>query len=261
MIVLPSAPLRLSSVSFAYVGDNGHRTAVLDNVAFEMRPNEFLCVMGPNGCGKTTLLNIIAGFLTAETGEVRVHDRLIDAPGPDRTVVFQDYALFPWKRVRDNIAFGLKASGKDRKSQLEIAEKFLALVHLNGTADKYPHELSGGMRQRVAVARALAVDPSILLMDEPLGALDAQTRELLQEELSSVLEFQHKSVFFVTHSVDEAVFLGDRIILLSPAPATVAAIIPIDLPRPRNAEVRLTPQFIAVKSKVARLLRDMYAGT
>lgn len=250
--------LIFDQVALTYSGANGNAVAALDGVSFDVREGEFVCIMGPSGCGKTTLLNVAAGFLRADAGTVTMRGKSIHGPGSDRTVVFQEYALFPWKTALQNVAFGLKAKGITRSAREEKARGYLQLVGLSSSEDSLPGELSGGMRQRVALARALAVEPEVLLMDEPLGALDAQTRELLQEELTGVLESQRKTILMVTHSVEEAVYLGDRIIILSARPAKVAQIRAITLPRPRCPQMRQSAEFFAIKSEVASVLRGLY---
>lgn len=245
-------------VTLTYPGTKGEAVAALAGVSFDVCEGEFVCVMGPSGCGKTTLLNVAAGFLCYAAGTVTVHGNPIRGPGSDRTVVFQDYALFPWKTALQNVAFGLKAKGLKRVDREERASACLRLVGLSGSERSLPSELSGGMRQRVALARALAVEPEVLLMDEPLGALDAQTRELLQEELNGVLETQRKTILMVTHSVDEAIYLSDRIVILSARPAKVAEIRTVSLPRPRRPQMRNSPEYISVKSELASLLRSLY---
>ena len=249
--------LVFDTVALTYLGANGSTVAALGSVSFEVCECEFVCLMGPSGCGKTTLLNVAAGFLPADAGSVTMNDQPVNGPGSDRTVVFQEYALFPWKTALENVAFGLKAKGVARTEREEKAKAYLRLVGLSGSENALPGELSGGMRQRVALARALAVEPEVLLMDEPLGALDAQTRELLQEELNRVLESQRKTILMVTHSVDEAIYLGDRIVILGPRPAKVAHIRSVPLLRPRCPEMRLSTDFFAIKSEVASRLREL----
>lgn len=246
------------SVALTYLGANGSTVAALGSVSFDVCEYEFVCLMGPSGSGKTTLLNVAAGFLRADAGSVTMNGQPVNGPGSDRTVVFQEYALFPWKTALANVAFGLKAKGIVRTEREKKAKAYLHLVGLSGSENALPGELSGGMRQRVALARALAVEPEVLLMDEPLGALDAQTRELLQEELNRVLESQCKTILMVTHSVDEAIYLGDRIVILGPPPAKVAHIRSVPLPRPRRPEMRLSTEFLAIKSEVASRLRELY---
>jgi NitT/TauT family transport system ATP-binding protein len=197
-------------------------------------PGEFVSVVGPSGCGKSTFLYIVGGFVTATGGTVRVGDKAVRGPGRERGIVFQEFALFPWKSVLGNVTYGLEERGLRRKEQLEIAHHFLDMVGLKEVDRLYPKELSGGMKQRVAIARTLATDPDVLLMDEPLGSLDAQTRTELQVELSRIWEQTGKTVLFVTHAIDEAIFFSDRIYVFSPRPATVKAVIDVDIDRPRD---------------------------
>jgi NitT/TauT family transport system ATP-binding protein len=214
--------------------DEGREIVALDGLTLDIEPREFLTLLGPSGCGKSTLLNIIAGFETPDAGTVSLDGKRIERPGPDRGVVFQDYALFPWLTVQKNIEYGLREKGLGREERTAVAARFLALVGLTGFERRYPHELSGGMRQRVALTRVLAIDPEILLMDEPFAAVDAQTRSILQEELQRLWVQTSKTVVFVTHSVDEAIYLSDRVVVMTARPGTVKAIVPIGLPRPRD---------------------------
>jgi NitT/TauT family transport system ATP-binding protein len=213
---------------------SGQQVHALQDVSLELREGEFVSIVGPSGCGKTTLLNIVAGFIPPTRGEVLLDGRRVTGPGPDRGVVFQSFALFPWKTVLDNVAFGLKMRGVPRDERDRIAREHIALVGLAGSEHQYPHELSGGMQQRVGVARVLANHPEVMLMDEPFASVDAQTRMTLQEELTRLWEAKHASVLFVTHDVDEAVFLANRVVVLSARPAAVKEVVDITLPRPRS---------------------------
>ena len=208
-------------------------TAIRD-ISLSVDAGDFVSVVGPSGCGKTTLLNMIAGFLAPTSGEIRVDGRAVNGPGADRGVVFQSFALFPWRTVLDNVAFGPKMRGVPKARRHEIAREYLALAGLGHAAERYPNELSGGMQQRVGVVRALANNPEILLMDEPFGALDAHTRTHLQRDLLRIWEEHRKTVLFVTHSVEEAVYLSDRVIVMAAGPGRIARIIPIELERPRQ---------------------------
>jgi NitT/TauT family transport system ATP-binding protein len=214
---------------------------------------EFVSVLGPSGCGKTTLLRMIAGLDSATAGSIELDGEIIDSPSSRMAMIFQEYSLYPWRTVRDNVTFGLEIEGKKKPQAREVALKYLHLVGLDGFADRYPYELSGGMRQRVAVARALAIEPQILLMDEPFGALDAQTRNMLQKELLEIWEKTRKTVLFVTHSVDEAVYLSDRIIVLTPRPGRIRDIIENSLPRPRD---RTSPEFARIRRYVLDLIDE-----
>jgi NitT/TauT family transport system ATP-binding protein len=236
-----------------------HVTAVTD-VSLEIHTGEFVSIVGPSGCGKTTLLNMVAGFIPPSDGEILLGGREVKGPGPDRGVVFQNFALFPWKTVLDNVGFGLKMRGMPREERERIAREYLGLVGLTGAEARYPNELSGGMQQRVGVARALANSPDLLLMDEPFASVDAQTRMTLQEELTRIWEARHPTILFVTHDVDEAVFLSDRVTVLSKSPGTVRAELPITLPRPRSwGRMVEDHTFKALVAKVLALVRDSNA--
>jgi NitT/TauT family transport system ATP-binding protein len=231
---------------------------VLDDVDLDIAAGEVVVLLGPSGCGKSTLLNIIAGFLPPSEGKV-LHDGVpVSKPDRRRTVVFQDYALFPWMTVRKNVEFGLKAQGVPPPERGRIAREFVALVRLSGFEERYPHEISGGMKQRAAIARALAADPDILLMDEPFGALDAQTRVLLQEELARIVARAKRTVVFVTHSIEEAVFLADRVVVMSAHPGRIRDIYKVDLPRPRTEQTRTLGQFINMTRELWEALRPQW---
>ena len=224
----------------------GGAVRALDGIDLTVRSGEFVSLLGPSGCGKSTLLNIVAGFQRPTSGVVR-HDGA-DVTGPDRrrTVVFQDYALFPWKTVQENVEFGLKAQGVPPARRAAVARAFILRVELAGFEDRYPHEISGGMKQRAAIARALVPDPDIVLMDEPFGALDAQTRVLLQEEVARLSAETKKTVLFVTHSIEEAVFLSDRVVVMSARPGRIRTIAPVPLDRPRTPSMRREPAFVSL---------------
>ncbi len=222
-------------------------------MSFGLAESEFLCVVGRSGCGKTTLLNIVAGFLTPTKGEIRIGGRAVTGRGLDRGIVFQDFAqLFPWRTAQRNVEFGLEMKGVSRAERAEAAQRFLKLVNLESFADAYPHELSGGMQQRVAIARALAYNPSVLLMDEPFAALDALTRDEMQGMLVNVWRETRKTVIYVTHNVAEAVYLADRIVVLTPHPGTIRAEIRIALTRPRDT---LSVEFLEYQRQVVGHLR------
>lgn len=208
--------------------------AALKNVSFDVKDGEFVCVIGPSGCGKTTLLRIVAGLTPPTSGCVIVDGEEIRGPSRDRGFVFQEYTLLPWRTARENIELGLELQGIAKEECFKLAQKYIDLVRLKGFEDAYPKELSGGMQQRVAIARALITDPEIILMDEPFGALDAQTRNLMQEELLRIWQTSNKTILFVTHNVDEAVFLADRIIVLTARPGKVKKVITVGIPHPRN---------------------------
>lgn len=226
--------LEVKNICKIYVADDGDSVQALQNIDIEVKDKEFVCIIGPSGCGKTTLLRIIAGLEKPDSGSVTLNNETILAPGPDRGMVFQEYSLFPWRTVLKNITFSLELKKIPKAERNKIANEYLELVGLEMFADSYPHELSGGMKQRVAIARALVNDPKILLMDEPFGAVDAQTRNRLQQELLNIWEKEQKTIMFITHSVDEAVFLADRVVVFTARPGKIKEIIDIDLPRPRD---------------------------
>lgn len=226
--------LKVDRVSKSFQNENGEDLKALSDVTLEVEEGEFICILGPSGCGKTTLLRIIAGLERPTGGEVFVDGEPVDGPTPRLGMIFQDYSLYPWRRVLDNIAFGLEIAGVEKATRGATARKYLELVGLKEFADAFPYELSGGMRQRVAVARALAIEPAVVLMDEPFGALDAQTRNAMQRELLDIWEQTRKTVLFVTHSVDEAVFLADRIVVLSTRPGRIREVVDVNEPRPRD---------------------------
>ena len=228
----------------------------LDRISFDVLPNEFTVIVGPSGCGKSSLLYLAAGLLAATEGEISSGGKRVEEAGPDRGMVFQSYTLFPWLRVRENIEYGPKRKGVSAAERRLISERYLKEVGLLDFAEHYPKQLSGGMMQRVAIARALANEPEILLMDEPFGALDSQTRHSMQKLLLRVWEHTHKTVAFVTHDIEEAILLGDRVLIMTARPGRIKADIAIDFPRPRNPEIALEPHFIALKRRIMAELRD-----
>jgi NitT/TauT family transport system ATP-binding protein len=233
---------------------NGKETVdSLTDINVRVDDGEFICILGPSGCGKTTLLRIVAGLENPTTGRVLIDDVQIDRPNPKLGMIFQDYSLYPWRTVNENIVFGLELRGVGKEQRAKIAQEYLELAGLSGFGNSYPYELSGGMRQRVAVVRALAVDPSVLLMDEPFGALDAQTRNRLQHDLLEIWDKTKKTILFVTHSVDEAVFLSDRIVVLTPRPGHVCEVLPIVLERPRD---RTSVEFAKIRRYVLDLINQ-----
>jgi len=221
---------------------DGRSLAVLDVERFTVRDGEFVTVIGPSGCGKSTLLHIMGGFIHAEAGAIQVHGRRVNGPGPDRGMMFQEFALFPWKTVAGNVAWGLETQGVPKDKIQKAVDEHLDMIGLTDFRNHYPAELSGGMKQRVALARVLAFDPEVLLMDEPFGALDAQTRETMQEELTRLWERTGKTIVFVTHDIDEAVYLGDRVVVLTARPGRIREEVKIDLPRPRGLEIKKSAQ-------------------
>jgi NitT/TauT family transport system ATP-binding protein len=248
--------LEIRSLNKVYVDDyTGEEVPAIGDVSFSVEQGEFVSILGPSGCGKTTVLNIIAGFIDPTGGEVLLNGEAISGPGPDRGVVFQSFALFPWKTVLGNLTFGLKMRRIPRREREEIAAEYLELVGLSGFERRYPHELSGGMQQRLGVARVLAIEPSVMLMDEPFASVDAQTRMKLQEDLTRIWQDRRPTIFFVTHDVDEAVFLSDRVIVLSQGPSRVREIVEVDIPRPRRwDELIEDPVFRRTSHRIIELL-------
>ncbi|TGV13566.1 ABC transporter ATP-binding protein [Mesorhizobium sp. M8A.F.Ca.ET.173.01.1.1] len=222
----------------------------LDRLSLDIADGEFVTVVGPSGCGKSTALNIAAGLLRPSEGSVLVDGKAVEGPGPERGMIFQQYALFPWLTVRQNVEFGLRIKGEEAARRRRIAERFIDLVGLRDFADALPKTLSGGMKQRCAIARAYAVDPSILLMDEPFGALDALTRVQLQDQLLDTWSRERRTVMFITHDVDEAVYLANRVIVMAARPGRLKEIIDVPLPYPRTEEIRLSAEFMTIRNRV-----------
>lgn len=233
-------------------------TRALEDVSFTARPGEFVALIGPSGCGKTTLLKIIAGLIVPEAGRIEIGGTRVTGPGPDRALVFQDFALMPWGTVLRNVAFGLELRGIGRREREEVARRIITRVGLAGFEDHYPHQLSGGMQQRVGVSRALAVNPKILLMDEPFASVDEQTRRLLQDDLLGLWAEDRKTILLVTHSMDEAIYLSDRVVVLSPRPGRVFGEIQVDLPRPRSSKAtRASGAFAELVEELWGILKEM----
>ena len=244
----------IDRLSHTYRPPRGRPVLALDDVSLEIRNKEFLALLGPSGCGKSTLLYMIGGFLPVETGAIRVDGRPVAGPGPDRGIVFQHFALFPWKTVRANVLYGLERQGMAKQERLAKAQQFIDMVGLKGFEDSYPSQLSGGMRQRAAIARTLAIDPEILLMDEPFGALDAQTRSLMQTELLSIWRRSPKTVVFVTHDVQEAVFLAQRIAVMSARPGRIKEIVECNFDH-SDPDLFKTKPFVEMVDHVWNLVR------
>jgi NitT/TauT family transport system ATP-binding protein len=236
-----------------WFGGTTHPTPALLDISLEVHTNEFVCLLGPSGCGKSTLLNIVAGFIPPSVGRVLADGTAVAAPGPDRGVVFQEYALFPWLTVEENVEFGPKLKGIPRPERQQVAEKYLDLVGLSAHRRKFPAQLSGGMKQRVAIARALANNPTVILMDEPFGSLDAQTREIMQEELSRLQRLEHKTILFVTHSIREAVYLADRVVVMTSSPGKIKDIVRVDLSEPRD---KFSQEFTHYESDITHILKE-----
>ena len=248
------AKLAFDRVSKAYdARGKAARGAAVSNVSLSVSAGRFVCLLGPSGCGKSTLLNMAAGFIKPSSGRILVDGVPIAGPGEDRGVVFQEYALFPWRTALANVEFGPLMRRKAPAQRRALARHYLELVGLQAHEAKYPTELSGGMKQRVAIARALANGPSVLLMDEPFGALDAQTREVLQEELLRIWEQERKTVVFVTHSISEAIFLADRIVVMATLPGSIKEVIDVPLHHPRD---RSGPEFVAMERSIKQLVRE-----
>jgi NitT/TauT family transport system ATP-binding protein len=241
--------ISLNKVTLVYAHERGSIPAV-DNASFSVGDKEFLSIIGPSGCGKSTILRLIAGFIQPTSGEVRVDGSLVRQPGAERGVVFQRYNLFPWKRVRHNIEFGLRMKGIRREQRDEVVANYLELMGLTEFADSYPHMLSVGMQQRVGIARAYANEPDILLMDEPFSSLDAQTSERMRTLLLRVWGQNLKTVVFITHDIEEAIQLSDRVLLLSPRPGKVKEEFQVNLPRPRSPEVFADPRFVELRKRI-----------
>jgi len=243
-------------VSHTYRPPRGGAVLALENVSLEVREREFLALLGPSGCGKSTLLYLLGGFLPVETGKITVGGKLVTGPGPDRGIVFQNFALYPWKTVRQNILYGLEKQRLPRPERERRTQELIELVHLKGFENSFPAQLSGGMKQRVAIARTLAIDPAILLMDEPFGALDAQTRALMHEELLAIIRRAPKTVVFVTHDVREAVYLADRVAVMSARPGRIKEIVDTTFGGRRGAEIASTPEFAEKVDHLWSLVRN-----
>jgi NitT/TauT family transport system ATP-binding protein len=255
--------IHFDAVGKAFRTRSGGEFVALDDVTLTVAEREFVAVVGPSGSGKTTLMRMAAGLDHPTSGRVTVNGRQVTGPGPDRAVVFQQFALFPWKTVRENIAFGLRCQGASRATQDEVVARYLKLMSMEGTEDRYPHQLSGGMQQRVAIARSYAIEPDVLLMDEPFGALDAQTRTVMQEELVRLTRREPRTTLFITHAVEEAVYLSDRVVVLARDPGRLREIVDVAAIRrsegwdtmPIDAVMDL-PSFTHLRTHVWRLLRD-----
>lgn len=250
-----TAKLQVENVSKVF-RDKTNTVTALSNTDFTVQGNEFITILGPSGCGKSTILKVIAGLEEPSSGRVLLDGLEIKGPGKDRGMVFQSYTLFPWLTVKENIEFGLDVAGRPKTERHDLANHYLEKIGLKGFEKAFPNQLSGGMKQRVAIARALANDPQVLLMDEPFGALDAQTRAVMQELLVDVWEETHKTILFVTHDVDEAIFLGDTIYVMTARPGRIKARIEVPIERPRSYEIKLSDIFIDLKKDVLELIRE-----
>jgi NitT/TauT family transport system ATP-binding protein len=243
--------LSVAGVSRTFPGG----TVALQATDLAVQENDFITILGPSGCGKSTLLRMVAGLDAPSTGTIELDGRVVTGPGADRGMVFQSYTLFPWLTVRQNVCFGLREKGMPAAQQEEIAHRFIQQVGLKGFEDHYPKQLSGGMQQRTALARALANNPRILLMDEPFGALDHQTRELMQELLLGIWEAERKTVLFVTHDIDEAIFMANRVVVMTARPGRIKCDLPVPLPHPRHYSMKTTPPFAELKARLTEEIR------
>ncbi len=248
--------LETRGVSKTFVKATGGEVEALRDISLQVEEGEFVSLVGASGCGKTTFLRILDGLIDRSAGDVVLDGREVLRPGPDRGFVFQSDSLFPWRTVIDNVLFGLEVQGKSRKESVERAMEYIKLVGLSGFERQFPHELSGGMRQRANLARALTVNPELLLMDEPFAALDAQTREIMQQELLRIWNADRKTVIFITHQIDEAIYLADRVIVLTVRPGRVKTIIPVPFPRPRALDFKRTPEFIGYVDRIWKLIEE-----
>lgn len=239
--------IEIDDVSKVYNQNSVSGVKALDGIKLSVSRSEFICLLGPSGCGKTTLLNLIAGFEKPSSGTIKVDSREVKAPSIKYVTIFQNYGLLPWRTVQGNVELGLESLGYDKKRVREVASAYIEMVGLSDFYKHHPYQLSGGMQQRVAIARALAVDPDIIFMDEPFGALDAMTRMKMQEEISNIWEKKRKTIIFVTHDIDESVFLADRIIIMTPYPGRIKSIINVPLARKRD---RTAPDFLKIRDKV-----------
>ncbi len=250
------AKLRIENVALRFAPPDGRPITALENISLEVEENEFSVIAGPSGCGKTSLLRLVAGLIRPSEGAIYLDGRPVTKPGKDRGMVFQSYTLFPWLTVRENVEFGLKVAGVAAAERARVAGHFISEVGLEGFERAYPKQLSGGMMQRVALARALANDPAILLMDEPFGALDSQTRSLMQELLLHIWEHAQKTVLFITHDIDEAILLGDRVYVMTARPGRIKEEVAIDIARPRTVDVLTSEAFIAIKRRIMALIHE-----
>ncbi len=248
--------ISIGDVGHVYRPARGRPVQALDGISLEVKDREFLALLGPSGCGKSTLLYLLGGFMPLQAGEILVNGNPVTGPGPDRGIVFQHFALFPWKTVRENILYGLEKQRLPKEERERIARHYIDLVHLNGFEDSYPAQLSGGMKQRVAIARTLAINPSTLLMDEPFGALDAQTRSLMQEELIAIWNRSPTTVVFVTHDVREAVLLADRVAVMTARPGRLKEIVDTKFDRAANGDVIKSPEFLDKVDYIWDIVRE-----
>ena len=251
-----TAKLRIDQVALRFAPKSGPPVTALENISLEVAENEFSVIVGPSGCGKTSLLRLVAGLIQPSEGAIHLDGVPVTRPGRDRGMVFQSYTLFPWLTVAENVAFGLKLRGVEPVARREIVQRFIAQVGLEGFERSYPKHLSGGMMQRVALARALANDPEVLLMDEPVGALDSQTRSLMQELLLDIWQRARKTVLFITHDIDESILLGDRVYVMTARPGRIKEMVEVAIPRPRTADVLTSEPFMALKRRIMHSIHE-----
>jgi NitT/TauT family transport system ATP-binding protein len=252
--------IQAQNVTLTFRPKNREPVTALEDLSLEIAKGEFVSIVGPSGCGKSTFLNILLGLIKPDAGVMELNGKRITGPGQDRAMVFQEFGLLPWRTVIGNVELGLELKKVDTTTRRGRAMELIDMAGLAGFANHYPHELSGGMKQRVGLARALATDPEVLLMDEPFAALDAQTRDLMQTELLQVWEKTRKTVLFVTHSIEEAAYLSDRVVVMSARPGRIKRILSVQLPRPRDYEMRLTAEFNDLKSRIWDILKDELIG-
>ncbi|HWU00556.1 MAG TPA: ABC transporter ATP-binding protein [Terriglobales bacterium] len=250
------AKLEINNVNLRFNPKRGNPVTALDGISLNVEENEFAVIVGPSGCGKSSLLRLVAGLNRQTSGSITLDGKAVTRPGKDRGMVFQSYTLYPWLTVQQNVEFGPELAGVSAVERAAIAKRFIAQVGLDGFEKAYPKQLSGGMMQRVALARALANDPEILLMDEPFGALDSQTRSLMQELLLDIWQQSQKTVLFITHDIDEAILLGDRVYVMTARPGRIKEMIEIKIPRPRSVDLLTSPEFIALKRRIMGLIHD-----
>jgi NitT/TauT family transport system ATP-binding protein len=248
--------LEVSNLVIEYERADGSKVLAVNDVSLDVEEGQFVSIVGPSGCGKTTLLKSVNGLINPNSGDIRVHERPLEQKSRDRAMVFQEASLFPWYTVARNIGYGLECQGLSKKDAARKVAPYISMVGLKGFEKHYPYEISGGMQQRANLARALVVDPKILLMDEPFAALDAQTREMMQAELLDVWQQTRKTVLFITHQINEAVYLSDRVIVMSARPGRVLADITVELPRPRALDVKRTPEFLAYEDEIWKLIES-----
>lgn len=251
-----TALIQAENISLIFKAKDRDPVTALNKFTIEVAKGEFVSIVGPSGCGKSTFLNIVLGLVKPDTGEIRLNGAPIKGPGQERAMVFQEFGLLPWRTVETNVELGLELKGLPAAQRAERAKELIKLVGLEGFERHYPHELSGGMKQRVGLARALATEPEVLLMDEPFAALDAQTRDLMQAELLQIWERTQKTVLFVTHSIEEAAYLSDRVIVMTARPGRTKSILKVNLPRPRDYEMRLSAEFNDIKADIWNTLKD-----